>query len=110
MNSKAKGSEAEREVCRILTEAGFTNAHRNDQRYVGGHGNPDIDADGLEDYHIEVKRVERLNIAEAMRQAAADAFHRIPVIIHRRSREPWSVTLPMAEWLRLIQKDRAPCK
>ena len=63
MNSKAKGSAGERELCEYLTEAGYP-AHRNDQRYTGGKGNPDIDAEGLETLHIECKRVEHLNIAE----------------------------------------------
>lgn len=72
MNSKAKGSAGERELAAILTAKGFP-ARRNDQRYLGGVGRPDVTADGLEDYHIEVKRVERLNVGEAMQQAIHDA-------------------------------------
>lgn len=85
-------------MCAILTAEGFP-AHRNEQRYVGGLGNPDISAEGLEDYHIEVKRVERLNINEAMRQAEADADGRVPVVVHRRSRRPWLVTMRLSDWL-----------
>lgn len=107
-NVKRKGSEAEREVCGILARAGFANAHRNDQRYVGGYGNPDIDADGLGAFHMEVKRVERLNIGEAMRQAVGDAAGRVPVVIHRRSREPWLVTMPLRDWLELAAAARLP--
>lgn len=103
MNSKRKGSEAEREICAILTDAGFANAHRNDQRYVSGYANPDIDADGLEGYHIEVKRVERLNVPEAMKQARRDALERAPVVIHRRSREQWLVTMTLDDWMKLVK-------
>lgn len=108
MRSKAKGSAGERELCAILTDAGFS-AHRNDQRYVGGLGNPDISAEGLEDYHVEVKRVERLNINEAMQQAEADAAGRVPVVVHRRSRRPWLVTLRLSDWLEGVKRRGAEC-
>ena len=67
MNSKRKGSAGERELCEYLTAAGFP-AHRNEQRYTGGKGNPDIDAEGLEQLHIEVKRVEKLSVQEAVKR------------------------------------------
>ena len=97
MNSKRKGSAGERELCEYLTAAGFP-AHRNDQRYTGGKGNPDIDAEGLEGFHIEVKRVEKLNISAAMHQAEQDAVNRIPVVIHRRNREPWLITMKLSDY------------
>ena len=96
--SKRKGSAGERELCALLTARGFP-AQRNDQRYIGGRGNPDIDAQGLEGYHFEVKRVERLNVHEAMRQAVGDAVERVPAVVHRRSREPWLITMRLEDWL-----------
>lgn len=93
-----KGSAGERELCRWFTERGHP-ARRNDQRYIGGKGNPDITAEGLEQYHFEVKRVERLNLHAAMRQAEADADGRVPAVIHRRNREPWLITLHLEDWL-----------
>ena len=98
MNSKRKGSNGERELCAYLAAAGFP-AHRNEQRYTGGRGNPDIDAEGLELLHIEVKRVEKLNISAAMQQAEADAVNRIPVVMHRRNREQWLITLRLSDYL-----------
>lgn len=98
MNSKAKGSAGEREFAAVLTEHGFP-AHRNPQMFIGGSGNPDVSADGLEAYHFEVKRVERLNISEAMRQAVHDASGKIPVVAHRRNREPWLVTMKLTDFL-----------
>ena len=98
MNSKAKGSAGERELAAYFAARGFQ-SFRNNQRYVGGHGNPDIEVDGLDDYHIEVKRVERLNISAAFKQAAADAVNRIPVVIHRRNREPWLITMALDDWI-----------
>ena len=99
MNSKRKGSAGERELCEYLTGAGYP-AHRNDQQYTGGKGNPDIDAEGLERFHIEVKRVEKLNISAAMQQAEHDAENRIPVVIHRRNREKWLITLKLSDFLK----------
>ena len=98
MNSKRKGSAGERELCEYLTAAGYP-AHRNEQQYTGGKGNPDIDAAGLERFHLEVKRVEKLNISAAMKQAERDAVNRTPVVIHRRNREQWLITLKLADFL-----------
>ena len=99
MNSKHKGSEGERELCAYLTHAGYP-AHRNEQRFVGGRGNPDVTAEGLENLHIEVKRVEHLNIGAAMAQATADAAGRTPVVIHRRNRQPWLITMKLSDYLK----------
>ena len=98
MNSKKKGSAGERELCAVLTAAGFP-AHRNDQRFLGGYDNPDIDAEGLEAYHFEVKRVERLNVSDAFAQAVMDSAGKVPVVAHRKNREPWLITLKLENWL-----------
>ena len=98
MNSKRKGSAGERELCEYLTAAGHP-AHRNEQRYTGGRGNPDIDAEGLDRLHIEVKRVEKLNVSAAMQQAERDAVNRIPVVMHRKNREPWLITMRLSDYL-----------
>ena len=98
MNSKAKGSAGERELCMWLTAHGYP-ARRNEQRYTGGKGNPDVSVEGLEGYHFEVKRVEKLNVSEAMRQAEADADGRIPAVVHRRNREPWLITMRLDDWI-----------
>lgn len=104
MNSKRKGSAAEREIAGILTAAGFP-AHRNDQRFTGGSGNPDISALGLEGYHFEVKRCEKLNLHAALAQAERDAASgAIPAVVHRRSREPWFITLPLTAFLAEVKK------
>ena len=100
-NPKAKGSAGERELVAILTAAGYP-AHRNNQRDVGGYDNPDVSAEGLEGYHFEVKRVERLNVGEAMAQAERDAAGRVPIVAHRRNRQPWLVTLHLTDWLRML--------
>lgn len=102
MNSKAKGSAGEREFAAVLTQRGYP-AHRNDQRFVGGSGRPDVSADGLDGFHFEVKRVERLNVSEAMKQAEADAAGRVPIVAHRRNRAPWLVTMHLDDFLNTLK-------
>lgn len=99
MNSKAKGSAGERELCMWLTAHGYP-ARRNEQRYIGGKGNADVVAEGLERFHFEVKRVERLNVPAAMQQAERDADGRIPAVVHRRNRAPWLITMHLEDWIK----------
>ena len=57
---------------------------------------------GLPGVHIEVKRVERLNVPEAMHQATRDSERfrdGAPAVFHRRSREPWRVTMSLANFM-----------
>lgn len=69
MNSRQKGAAGERELSRILRERGYNT--RRGQQYSGANG--DADVVGLPGIHIECKRVERLNISEAMNQSIRDA-------------------------------------
>ena len=111
MNSKRKGNQAERELLRLLHSYGL-DAHRNNQTYIGGIDNPDISVKiGPVSVHVECKRVERLALASALRQARRDANgHALPVVVHRRSREPWLVTLELDDLLQIIGKEPPPCK
>ena len=55
---------------------------------------------------VSIKRVERLNVPEAMKQAMRDAekFHDgAPTLFHRRSREPWLVTMRLQDWIELYR-------
>ena len=99
MNSKKKGSNGERELLRLLEPY---EAERHEQRYIGGLGNPDISfVLGGTLFHCECKRVERLNIHAAFAQASRDAQGgAVPVVAHRRNREPWLVTMKLDDFLR----------
>ena len=64
------------------------------------------DVVGVPGIHVEVKRVERLNVPEAMAQAARDASRfgdGTPALFHRRNRSPWLVTMQLEDWLKLYQ-------
>jgi Holliday junction resolvase len=112
MNCKQKGDHGERELLRLLEERGIS-CHRNQQGllggFVGGLHNPDVAFDlGGQHWHCEVKRVERLNIHEAMKQAVRDADGlAIPIVAHRRNREPWLVTMMMKDFFDMEEQHDA---
>lgn len=83
-----------------------------DGEYIGGLERPDLACtlNGMP-IHVEAKRTERLALHAAMRQAVRDANgHAIPVVMHRRSREPWLVTMELTDLLAIIGKEPDPCK
>ena len=105
MNAKQKGTRGEHEIEAILNQYGFR-AVRNDQIFKGGKGNPDVSASlPGQAFHIEVKRVEKLNVSAAMAQAVRDAEENaLPVVAHRRNREPWLITVPLLDLLGLLKR------
>ena len=101
MNSKQKGGRGEREWAALGRAYGFTEARRGTQ-FKGGYDSPDCV--GLPHIHQEIKRVEKLNIHEAMRQSIRDCEGKaIPIVAHRRNREEWLVTMRAEDWF-LIYK------
>lgn len=100
--SRTKGKVGEREIAKILREHGY--AARRGAQYCGANG--DADVIGLPDFHIEVKRVERLDLESALNQSISDAREgETPVVFHRRNRTPWKVTLLLDDFLRIIGGD-----
>lgn len=90
INSKQKGAGGERELSHFLGKFGF--CARRSQQYAGVNG--DADVVGVPGLHIECKRVERLNIDNALAQATKDAKDdEIPIVFHRKNRTKWKVTL-----------------
>ena len=60
------------------------------------------DLTGLPGIHIEVKRCEQVRLSEWMQQAETDSKRfsdGMPVVFHRRSREPWRVTMSLANFM-----------
>ena len=98
-SSQRKGAGGERELAALLQGHGY-DIERGGSLSYGTV--PDLT--GLSGIHIEVKRVEKLNIVEAMAQAVRDAerFHDgAPTVFHRRNRQPWLVTMRLEDWLRM---------
>lgn len=101
MNSRQKGKRGELELAHLLQAYGFNT--RRGQQYSGASGEADvIGVDGL---HIECKRVEQLNLYNAMEQAERD--HRpgeVPVVIHRKNNKPWLVTMTIEDFIQLWKR------
>ena len=107
--SQRKGADGERELAAILRARGYDIERGGSLSYGEA---PDLA--GLPGVHIEVKRVERLNVPQAMSQAVRDAdrFGGVPGLFHRRSRSPWLVTMLLTDWLKLYEnakeKEKGP--
>ena len=98
MNSRQKGARGERELAGKLRAYGFD--ARRGQQYSGANG--DADVVGLPGIHIECKRVERLNIEDAMSQSKRDARNgEIPVVMHRKNNSEWLVTLQFESFMEM---------
>jgi len=105
-NSRTKGAVGEREWRDRLRDAGF--AARRGQQHAGGPESPDVICDDLPGIHFEVKRVERLNLHDAMEQSIHDAGKKIPTVAHRRNRGEWMVTMRAGDWFDLVRESDLP--
>ena len=103
--SRNKGKRGEREVAKILQTAGFP--ARRTVQYNGRSGTA-ADVVGIPGLHIEVKLVEKESIRAWYRQAQRDAHaspeNEMPVIVHRKSREPWLVTMSLEDFIKIIKQ------
>ena len=98
-SSQRKGAAGERELAALLSAAGYE-CQRGGSLSFGEI--PDVL--GLPGIHIEVMRVEKLNVGEAMEQAIRDSDRMLdgmPALFHRRNRKPWLVTMRLEDWLKL---------
>ena len=92
MNSRVKGKNGELECMHLLRDFYGYDVRRG----YASCGEPDLI--GLKGIHIECKRNERLNIYEAIEQSRRDSEKMkdgAPVVIHRKSRKPWLVTMDL---------------
>lgn len=95
--SQRKGADGERQLAAILREYGYT-VERGGSMSFGEV--PDLV--GLPGIHIEVKRCEQVRLSEWIQQAETDSKRfgdGMPVVFHRRSREPWRVTMSLADFM-----------
>lgn len=94
-----KGLRGEREVAERFRAAGM------EVRGLEGSGDHLVvrHLEGGFDLHLEVKRQETLCMDKWSRQAEAEAPRgAIPLMIYRRNREPWRVSLLLEDLIGLL--------
>lgn len=100
-SSQRKGRDGEIELSRILNEHGIPATPAQPLNFGTV---PDVV--GISGIHAEVKRVEKLNVGEAMNQAIRDSIKfgdGMPALFHRRNRQPWLVTMRLDDWITLYR-------
>lgn len=98
MNSRDKGKRGELELAKKLKEYGYDT--RRGQQYCGSNG--DADVVGLPGIHIECKRVEKLNLYDAISQSVSDAKeNEMPAVFHRKNHCEWLVTMRFDDFMRM---------
>ena len=104
VNSREKGKRGELLWRDFLREHGHE--ARRGQQFSGSNGDPDVVSD-MPGIHFEVKFVESLNVRKALNQAISDAREgEIPIVAHKRSREPWVVTMRAKDFITLYDRKR----
>lgn len=100
INSKRKGAKGERELANKLKDYGYN--CRRGQQYNGLEGE---DVVGLDFIHIECKRVQALNLDEAMEQSKKDSSkNQLPAVFHRKNNKKWKVTMELDDWIKLYNE------
>lgn len=97
-SSQIKGRNGEIEICKVLNTYGIPAEPGKPVSYGSAP-----DAVNIPGVHPEIKRVERLNVPEAMTQAVRDSekFHDgVPILFHRRNRQGWLCTMRLEDWVR----------
>ncbi|MGF6376865.1 Holliday junction resolvase [Clostridiales Family XIII bacterium PM5-7] len=106
--SREKGKSGERELANKLKEYGYN--CRRGQQFSGSNG--DADVVGLPGIHIECKRVEKLNLYDAVAQSKSDAREgEMPAVFHRRNNAEWLVTIPLEHFMEIYKEwEAGQCK
>lgn len=103
--SRDKGKRGEQELVRLIKGNGYE--ARRTAQYCGKTGEA-ADVIGLPGISIECKRVEKLNIYDAITQATRDAEAAgrgdLPAVFHRKNNCPWLVTLRIEDFFEIYRE------
>ena len=103
VNGKKKGKRGELELSHKLQDFGFNT--RRSVQYNGKAEDGQADLLGLPGIHIECKRVEKLNLYDAMSQAIHDSKDgELPAVFHRKNYSEWLVTMKLSDWMELYKE------
>lgn len=103
-NGCRKGKVGEREWRDVLIAHGYE--ARRGQQFSGSKDSPDV-VHNIRWIHFEVKRVESLNIHEAIKQAREDSGHKLPIVAHRRNKGRWMVTMDSESFFIMLRRANA---
>ena len=101
-NSRQKGKRGELDAADALRRL-FSWTARRTQQFKGTSDSSDVEVAETPDAFWEVKREERLNVFKAMDTAVAEAGPKLPVLMHRRNRTDWLVTVRLTDLVRLAE-------
>lgn len=105
INSKTKGKVGELEFCKVCKSEGYD--VRRSAQFCGNTGDA-ADVIGLDGIHVEVKRVEKLNIQDAMSQAIRDSEAEnkgnLPIVAHRKNNCDWLITMRSEDWFKMYRE------
>ena len=103
--SREKGKRGERWLANYLKERGY-DARRTAQ-FCGRTGDA-ADVVGLPGIHIEAKWQEKVQIRlwyeQAKRDAEASGKERLPVVVHKVSRQEPLVTMSLDDFMKLYER------
>ena len=88
LNSKRKGSRGERlaieAICKLLDRKPTYRDRRNSQATAwGGCNNPDIQIQGLEGFHLDIKNTKTFCFPAWKEQLLADCGSKTPVLLYK---------------------------
>lgn len=99
--SRDKGLLGELQVRHVFEEAGFP------VRGLEGLGDQLVVCGDAVTLHVEVKRAEHLRMSEWSKQAESEAPPGVvPLVVYRRNREPWRVSILLDDLIALLPKER----
>ena len=107
INSRSKGKRGELEWSKVLIAEGFhafRGAQHSGKNHFTGESAPDVICPDLL-IHYEVKRVEKLNLQDALSQSQRDSNEdEISAVAHRKNNSKWMVTTSAADHFRLVRE------
>jgi hypothetical protein len=95
INSRAKGARTERLLAEELRRILKWECRRS-QQFCGAAGDADLIVEGLPVF-VESKAVERLNVVEALEKAVEQAGESLPLLLHKKNRTPWLLTVRLSD-------------
>lgn len=101
-NSRQKGKRGELDAAESLRRL-FCWTARRTQQFKGTSDSSDVEVAETPEAFWEVKREERLNVFKALGTAVAEAGGKLPVLMHRKNKTEWLVTVRLADLARLSE-------